>query len=139
MPFANDDLVCGPKDAARFIANRVSEGVDYIKVIADVPGPDQATLNALVAAAHEHKKLVVAHAAYFIPFAMAQDAGVDVVTHVPSDKALDHNAVAHMIAGNRVAVPTLSMTRNHCETPRHGRYRTTSTTTNVTSSNYQIS
>ena len=109
LPFSNDDLVYGPKDAAKFIADRISEGVDYIKVIADVPGPDQATLNALVTAAHEQKKLVVAHASYFTPFAMAQEAGVDVVTHAPTDKALDRDAVAQMIAGNRVAVPTLTM------------------------------
>ena len=109
LPFAQDDLVSSPSDAARFIANRVSEGVDYIKVIADVPGPDQTTLNALVAAAHEHKKLVIAHASYFSPFSTAQDAGVDVVTHAPRDKPLDSEAVARMATGNRVAVPTLAM------------------------------
>ena len=57
--------------------------MDYIKVIADIPGPDQATLNALVAAAHQQKQLVIAHASACTPFAMAQEAKVGVVTNAP--------------------------------------------------------
>ena len=41
-------LVSSPEDAVRFIEARVVENVDYIKVIADLPGFDQDTLNALV-------------------------------------------------------------------------------------------
>jgi imidazolonepropionase-like amidohydrolase len=109
LPIPKEDLVAGPEDAARFIANRMSESVDYIKVVADVPGPDQDTLNALDAAAHEQKKLVIAHASAFIPFAMAQDAKVDVITHAPRDKALDNEACSRMVAENRISVPTLVM------------------------------
>lgn len=110
MPgYPRTGLVDGPADAERFVAERVSEGSDYIKVIADVPGPDQATLDALVAAGHAHGKLVVAHAASFAAVAMAQRAGADVITHVPLDRALDGAAAAVAAAQGRVAVPTLSM------------------------------
>jgi len=34
-----ESLVLGPEEAARFDANRVSDGTDYIKIVADVPGP----------------------------------------------------------------------------------------------------
>ena len=63
----------------------MSEGSDYIKVIADIPGRDQATLDAVVKPAHEHKKLWVAHAARCTPYTMAQNAGVELVTHAPLD------------------------------------------------------
>ncbi|MCJ1247083.1 hypothetical protein MMC30_004294 [Trapelia coarctata] len=107
--FSKEALLSSPDQAPKYVADRVAEGSDYIKVIADIPGPDQATLNAVVVAAHEHKKLVIAHASAFAPFYMAQEAGVDIVTHVPLDKPLDSAAVARMTAENRVVVPTLTM------------------------------
>src|SRR6202046_746937 len=56
------ELVDGPSGAAQFVADRIAEGANYIKLIADIPGPDQETLDALVATSHEHGKLTVAHA-----------------------------------------------------------------------------
>lgn len=109
LPIPADELVANPDDAKSYIAKRIAEGVDYIKVVCDVPGPDQATLNVLVTEAHKHKKLVIAHAAAFVPFGMAQDAGADVITHVPCDKALDQEAVLRMVAEKCIAVPTLTM------------------------------
>jgi hypothetical protein len=49
MPtYPQDELVAIEEDAVRFVENRVAEDVDYIKVIADVPGFEQATLNRLI-------------------------------------------------------------------------------------------
>ena len=107
--FSREALLSSPDQAPKYVADRVAEGSDYIKVIADVPGPSQETLNAVVVAAHEHNKLVIAHASAFAPFHMAQEAGVDIVTHVPLDKPLDSAAVARMTTENRVVVPTLTM------------------------------
>jgi hypothetical protein len=47
--FPKHSLVSGVEDTARFLSERVAEGADYIKIMIDTPGPDQATLNALVA------------------------------------------------------------------------------------------
>src|ERR1700689_4760376 len=57
-------LIGGPDDARQFVADRVAEGADYIKVVIGSPFADheQATIDALVAAAHERGKLAVAHA-----------------------------------------------------------------------------
>ncbi|MEW1637241.1 amidohydrolase family protein [Streptomyces sp. NPDC093801] len=107
-----DSFVTGPEDAERFVAARVAEGADYIKVVAERPGPgalDRPTLDALVAAAHAHGRLVVAHAAAVEAYAMAQEAGADVLTHVPGDRPLDAAAAARMRAAGRTAVPTLTM------------------------------
>ena len=120
LPIPTEGLVASPKHAANFVANRIAEGVDYIKVVADVPGPDQVTLNALVAAAHEQNKLVVAHASSFIPFAMAQEAKADIVTHAPRDKALDDEACSRMLAANRISVPTLVMAEALSKPPSWG-------------------
>jgi imidazolonepropionase-like amidohydrolase len=107
--FPPDGVVAGPAEAARFVAARVAEGSDYVKVVADVPGPDQPTLDALVVAAHAHGKSVVAHAASLMAIRMALAAEVDVVTHAPLDSALTDVDVARMVDNGTVAVPTLTM------------------------------
>lgn len=109
LPLPEEALLSGPEDAASWVEKRIREGSDYIKLIADVPGPSQDTLNALAAAAQERKKLVVAHASAIVPFRMALEAQVDVITHVPRDKAVDQDTAERMVTEKRVSVPTLAM------------------------------
>ncbi len=107
-----NSIVTKPEDGRRFVATRVAEGVDYIKVIVDPPGrggPDQATIAAIVQAAHDAGRMVVAHASNTGAVAMAQAAGVDVLTHAPLDAALDQAAVAEVVRSQRTSVPTLVM------------------------------
>ena len=89
-------LIAGPDEAKRFVADRVAEGSDYIKIVVGSPFADheQATIDALVAAAHEQGKLVVAHASSVESVAKAQAAGADILTHAPRDGVLDPAAVA---------------------------------------------
>jgi hypothetical protein len=59
MPTCSQEmLVSSPEEAVCFIDARVAENADYIKVIADVPGFDQVTLNALVVC-HPYKIPIV--------------------------------------------------------------------------------
>ena len=104
-------LIAGPDQAARFVADRIAEGSDYIKIIVGNPGPshDQATLDALTAAARERSKLTVAHASSYEAVEMAQRARVNVLTHVPLDKALDETAAAAAVADGRILIPTLAI------------------------------
>jgi imidazolonepropionase-like amidohydrolase len=107
-----DSIVTRPEDGRRFVAARVAEGVDYIKVIVDPPGrggPDQATVTAIVQAAHDAGRMVVAHASNTGAVATAQAAGADVLTHAPLDAALDEAAVAEVVRSQRTSVPTLVM------------------------------
>ncbi|KFY08095.1 hypothetical protein V492_06530 [Pseudogymnoascus sp. VKM F-4246] len=104
-----DALLSSSADAANFVANRIAEGADYIKVVADVPGPDQATLDAVVVAAHAQGKLVIAHAISSEATQMAQNAMVDVVTHAPLDMAMDAHEISRMVNEKRLSVPTLTM------------------------------
>ncbi len=113
--FPTDALVAGPEDAEGYVTDRISEGSDYIKIIIEEPGFDQATVNALAGAARRHGKLSVAHAASFAAIAMALEAQVDVITHVPLDRALDDAAVARFVADGRISVPTLTMMQGTVE------------------------
>ncbi len=103
------ELVDGPTGATRFVADRIVEGADYIKLIADIPGPDQETLDALVAASHDHGKLTVAHAVSTAALDMALQAGVDMITHVPLDRRLTESTAARVLAQKCVSIPTLTM------------------------------
>jgi len=95
-----------------FVAKRVAEGSDHLKKVAERPGPDvldQATIDAVAAAARGHGKRSVAHASSVEAFRVAVRAGVDVVTHVPLDGVLDEETAARMATQGQVAVPTLAM------------------------------
>lgn len=110
-------IITSPEQARAFVANRVAEGADYIKVVTERPGTnniDQPTLNALVEAAHAHGKIVVAHAVDTGAYQMALDAGVDVLTHAPLDHALDEATAARMAQEGRIVVPTLTMMKGVC-------------------------
>jgi imidazolonepropionase-like amidohydrolase len=104
-------LISSPEEAERFVADRVAEGSDYIKIVVGSPfaDHDQATIDALVAAAHQRGKTVVAHASSVASVTKAQAAGADVLTHAPLDQALEAAAAAQAAERGRVVVPTLTM------------------------------
>jgi imidazolonepropionase-like amidohydrolase len=103
----------GPDDAERFVADRVREGSDYLKVFvensADVTRPTLSpeTVRAVCAAARSHGLTTVAHAPTRWAFATARDAGVDILTHLPLDGTLD-GPLGEGLAGLTV-VPTMTM------------------------------
>jgi len=103
--------ISGADQAAGFVADRVAEGSDYIKIVVGSPGADhdQATLDALAAAARAHGRLSVAHAASYQAVEKAQRARVSVLTHVPLDRALDEAASDRARADDRILIPTLVM------------------------------
>ena len=104
-----EEMVDGAAGAAQFVADRIAEGADYIKLIVDTPGPDQETLGALVAASHRHGKLTVAHAASTAALDMALRAGVDMITHAPLDRPLTESTTVRILAQKCVMIPTLTM------------------------------
>ncbi|KAE9367356.1 putative hydrolase [Stipitochalara longipes BDJ] len=103
------NLIDDPQAAVRFVEDRVAEGADYIKIVADVPGPSQEVVNALVAEARKRGILTVAHAARKGALGMAQEGKVDIVTHVPLDFPLKEAEAKLMKEEGRVCVPTLVM------------------------------
>jgi imidazolonepropionase-like amidohydrolase len=114
--FPSQGLVDSPNAASQFVEERIADGSDYIKIIADIPGPDQRTMQALVEAAHDRGTRTVVHATTTVTFAMAVNAGADIITHVPIDRALDAAVVAQMAAAGTIAIPTLTMMKGIVET-----------------------
>ena len=92
-------LVADPDEGKAYVAQRVAEGVDYIKIIVDPPGFDVATVRALVDAAHAHGLRTIAHAANSGAVLLAQAAGVDVLTHAPIDRPLSDDEVRRDAGG----------------------------------------
>jgi imidazolonepropionase-like amidohydrolase len=110
--FPAEGIVTTPGEGRAFVARRVADGADYIKIVTEAAPPagmDQATVDAIVNAAHEHGLLVVAHSVTTGAFRVAIEAGVDISTHAPIDAVLDDDAVQRMRDAGMVSVPTLTM------------------------------
>ena len=109
--------VAGPADAARFVAERVLEGADSIKVIVEDPGSmwsaalDVATIASLVEAAHRAGLKVIAHISAVAALRTAADAGVDIITHAPLDAPVDDNLASSLAEQGIVSVPMITMMR----------------------------
>ena len=102
-------------DAADWVAARLAEGSDYIKVLLEPripfqPEPlDPAIVTALVGAAHQAGRLVIAHTTTDATVQAASAAGVDAVTHTPLAGEFDEAFAQSLVAKGTVAIPTLSM------------------------------
>ena len=115
MGFPPSTAVSGPEDAPRFIADRVADGSDYIKIIVEDPRfpgakPLRAeSIAAVVAAAHSAGLITVAHVVSADTMRTAIASGVDIVTHTSLTRDLDGD-FERLLAGRPVIIiPTLSM------------------------------
>ena len=83
-----------PKDAASFVATRVDEGADFIKIIydnfkmfdADIPTLKKETMEATVDAAHAQGMIAVVHSRDIDAWADVVTAGVDGIVHLSVDE-----------------------------------------------------
>lgn len=125
MGFPASSEVTGPADASRFVAERVAEGADYIKIIVEDParmGPaafDVATITALVEAAHQAGLKAIAHVTAVTAFKNAAEAGVDILTHAPIDAGVDEELARSLAQRGIVSVPTLIMMHSVASRLKH--------------------
>ncbi|GAM91398.1 hypothetical protein ANO11243_094480 [Dothideomycetidae sp. 11243] len=108
----SDSIVQTPQEAQECVRLRVAEGSDYIKLIADVPGPTQECLTAATQEARRLGKMVIIHAVTYKPFRMAIIARPHIITHAPVDKPLTEDDAREMAKHNIACVPTLVMMRH---------------------------
>ena len=130
MGYPASSAVSSPADASRFVAERVAEGADYIKVIVEDPDRmgsaalDSATVAALVEAAHRAGLKAIAHVTSITALKMAADAGVDILTHAPFDVNVDEHLAIAIATRGIVSVPTLIAMRTlasfAARLPTHG-------------------
>jgi imidazolonepropionase-like amidohydrolase len=123
--YAPFPTLAGPEQAGQFVADRVAEGSDYLKIFGPtgaagpraVPSLDLDTVTALTETAHGRGLVVVAHVNSVAGVGKVVSAGVDVVAHVPVDGELD-TALAGRIAEAGIAYgPTLATTENFLGEP----------------------
>lgn len=105
----SEAILTDPAQAEQFVARRVAEASDYIKVVVDGQRLSQTVIDAVVAAGQAHGKQAVAHASSLDSFRRAVQAGADIITHAPRDGVLDPETIAQMVQQRQVSVPTLAM------------------------------
>ncbi|HEY2563664.1 MAG TPA: amidohydrolase family protein, partial [Acidimicrobiales bacterium] len=102
--------------AEHFVADRVAEGSDYLKIISGTgglwPSLDSETIKALVVAAHARGLLVVGHVSSVAGVEEVVSAGVDVVAHVPANAELGKALVERMAEAGVIVCPTLATIEN---------------------------
>jgi imidazolonepropionase-like amidohydrolase len=106
--WGSDGYGVGCADAAAVraaIADLAGRGVRIIKIAIADDGLDPALIPVAVAAAHERKLLVAAHALGDRDARLAADAGVDVLVHTPIEHLADDTVAAWR---GRVVISTLA-------------------------------
>lgn len=110
LSFLPDQLLVPDATAASsFVRGRLEAGSDYLKIIADVPGFDEATLSALVLAAREQHVPSIAHAPTQATYDLAARAGVHMITHIPLDGIISEETIALLKTNGCICIPTLGM------------------------------
>lgn len=121
MHYPASSAVAGPSDAARFVADRVAQGVDHVKIVLEErlpfrPRPlDAPTVEAIVREAHLAGLRAVVHATSVRSFGIAARAGADVLTHTPLASALDDVQAGNLAARGAAVSPTLVMMKKFVE------------------------
>jgi len=113
----------GPDQAPAFVASRLSEGSDYLKIVLDdgsifgrpIPTLAVDTARALVAAAHAQGLLAVVHVSSQREATAAIEAGADGLAHVFTDGPDPAAFVALAAAKNVFVTDTLPVLQGLCE------------------------
>jgi imidazolonepropionase-like amidohydrolase len=118
--------VNGPAEAAAFVASRIAEGSDFIKIIYDdaneafglkLPTLNEETITALAAAAHAHGRLAIAHIGTERQARGAISAGVDGLAHLFSGPTVSSEFVELAAKQHVFIIPTLSILYSTCGRP----------------------
>lgn len=103
-----------PDEAESFVASRIAEGADYLKIILEPRFPstlDVETVAALIEAAHDAGLLAVVHVSTARDAAFAVDAGADGLAHVYPDEA-PPGLPPRVAASGAFVTPTLTVHRS---------------------------
>jgi imidazolonepropionase-like amidohydrolase len=112
-------------DISRFVAERVAEGSDYLKIFIEdgslwldpLPTLAPPVIAALVEAAHDHGLLAVAHISTLAGAHQALDAGIDGLVHLFIDQPADSRFVERVAEAGVFVVPTLTAAESVTSTP----------------------
>lgn len=106
-------------DVPAFIAERLGEGVDFIKLIVEdmsaypgapaLPTLAPAQVAAVINAAQGAGRLAVVHASTLDDSRHAIEAGADGLVHIFADRPVDQGFIDAALAGDAFVMPTLSV------------------------------
>lgn len=102
-------------EAEDFVAARLAEGSDYLKIIIDdgtwlsapIPTLHTPQIHALVRAAHAHRTRAIAHASTHPEAHRALEAGVDGLAHVFVDRPPPDGFAAEVVRAGAFVIPTV--------------------------------
>ena len=125
MMYAPFPTLTAASQAEQFVAERIAEGSDYLKIISGTrgiwPSLDSETIKALVTGAHARGLVVVAHVSSTAGVEEVVSAGVDVVAHAPANAELDKALVERMAEAGIAVGPTLATIQNTLGGPPYSR------------------
>lgn len=107
--FGSRGLVYSPSQAPAFVANVFGNGSNYMKIIAEPNGFDQATHDALVSATHALGKVSMTHAQDYASYEVAIRSRTDGIQHVPFDLPLTAEMAQRIKRQVQHVTPTLNI------------------------------
>lgn len=121
-----------PEEADAFVAARLAEGSDYLKIVYDhwaAPGASEPfmptlsldTVRALVSAAHARDRLVFVHVGLESDAWDVVSVGADGLAHLFPDRPARPALIERMRAQGTFVVPTLTTEARGCEVDGNGR------------------
>jgi imidazolonepropionase-like amidohydrolase len=114
-----------PDEAQSWVDARIAEGSDYIKIILEdgspygrkIPTLDQATLTAVVRAAHKDGKLAVVHVSTEDAAQEAIEAGADGLVHIFTDRTPEPGFAELVRKHKAFVTPTLTVVESTTGAP----------------------
>lgn len=113
-------LIWEPSQAPVYVNNVFGNGSDWLKVVSEANGPDQATQDALVLYAHALGKKVNTHAADLASYIMAILSKSDGPQHMPLDGLLNDTMLDLMYSQKQYATPTMNVFYDELHIPGAG-------------------
>ncbi|KAM0257703.1 hypothetical protein ACHAQJ_004269 [Trichoderma viride] len=110
-PIGPPDLIFSPNQAQEWVSQRIGNGSDYIKLIAEANGMTQAEHNAIVYGARKAGKLSTTHASDIASYKQAIMSKTDIIQHSTSDLILPLDLVEQIVANNQIVTPTLTVAK----------------------------
>lgn len=117
--FGESPTLESPDKADAFIAQRVADGADFIKIIYDnfkmfdrpIPTLSDETMQAAVKAAHAHGRMAVFHSRDIEAYTNAALAGADGFVHFPVDEVPGEDLLALLKEEEIFVMPNMSLSR----------------------------
>ena len=117
LQYPQQDLIFNTSEAQSWVQARISEGSNWIKLIAEDPGLTTAEHTAFVAAAHANGKKTATHAAALDNYEQAITSKTDWIQHAPLDAVLTAAQVSQIKSQGQIVTPTLTILRLLASSP----------------------